>query len=209
MNRIRLIIWVLSLLLTILPGGPVGAAQDGTKRAGPSQVVTAFHETLLEVMKNAKILGIQGRYDKLDGRIKQTFHLGLMARIASGSYWRKASKTETENLVAAFSRLSISTYASQFDGYSGQSFETQGEKPGPQKTTLVKTQIIDPTSGPVDITYVTREIKGQWKVVDVLLDSSISELAVRRSEYRRILKTGGINGLIGALNTKADQLMAE
>jgi hypothetical protein len=32
---------------------------------------------------------------------------------------------------------------------------------------------------------------------------------VRRSEYRRILKTSGISGLIGVLNAKADQLLAE
>lgn len=209
MNRIRLFIWILSLLLAIPPIVPVRAAQEATKPAGPSQIVTAFHGTLLDVMKNAKSLGIQGRYEKLNGRIEQTFHLGLMVRIASGSYWRKASQTEIEKLMAAFSRLSISTYASQFDGFSGQSFETLGEKPGPQKTTLVKSQIIDPTSGRVDITYVTRKIKGQWKVVDVLLDSGISELAVRRSEFRRILKTGGISGLIGVLNAKADQLLAE
>ncbi|MDA1091343.1 MAG: ABC transporter substrate-binding protein [Proteobacteria bacterium] len=211
MNRIRLLIWVLSPLLTILPVGPIAAAEEATNRASasPSQVVTAFQETLLDVMKNAKALGVRGRYDKLNGRIKQTFHLGLMAQIASGSYWRKASKIETDKLVAAFSHLSISTYASQFDGYSGQSFKTQGEKPGPQNTTLIKTQIITPDSTPVDITYVTREIKGQWRVIDVLLDTGISELAVRRSEYRRILNTGGIGGLISTLNTKANQLLAE
>ena len=107
------------------------------------------------------------------------------------------------------SRLSISTYASQFDGYSGQSFETQGQKPGPQKTVLVKTRIIDPGSDPIDLTYVTREIKGRWRIIDVLLDTGISELAVRRSEYSRILKTRGVDGLIDALNSKATQLLSE
>ena len=88
MNRIRLFIWILTLLLAIPPIGPVRAAQEATKPAGPSQIVTAFHGTLLDVMKNAKSLGIQGRYEKLNGRIEQTFHLGLMARIARGSYWK-------------------------------------------------------------------------------------------------------------------------
>ena len=209
MNRIRLFIWILSLLLAIPPIGPVRAAQDGAKPAGPSQIVTAFHETLLEVMKNAKTLGTRGRYDKLASQIERTFDLENMARITTGSFWRKSSKPEIEELVAAFTRFSISTYTSQFDGYSGQSFVTQGEKPGPQKTTLVKTQIIDPTSGPVDITYVTRKKKDQWRVIDVLLAGNISELARRISEFRRILKTGGISGLIDVLNAKADQLLAE
>ena len=202
MIRLRFFLFA-ALFALVTP--PAKAETDG----GPARVVTAFHDTLLGVMKNAEALGVKGRYEKLAQRIEQSFHLALMAQVSVGSHWRKATKAQTDKLVAAFSHLSISTYASQFDGYSGQSFETQGEKPGPQKTVLVKTQIIDPGSDPVDITYVTREIKGQWRIIDVLLDTGISELAVRRSEYRRILKTGGIDGLIRTLNAKADQLLNE
>ncbi|MBL6948508.1 MAG: ABC transporter substrate-binding protein [Rhodospirillales bacterium] len=182
---------------------PVTQAADHS----PSQIVTAFHDTLLVVMKEAKALGTKGRYKKLAPRIEESFHLPLMTQVSAGSYWRKATKEQSKKLVTAFSHLSISTYASQFDGYSGQSFATRSVKPGPQNTMLVKTQILDPDSKAVDITYVTRKIKSQWRIIDVLLDNGISELAVRRSEYRRILKTGGIEGLIATLNAKADQLL--
>ena len=50
---------------------------------------------------------------------------------------------------------------------------------------------------------------GAWRIVDVLLDSSISELAVRRSEYARVLRKDGIDGLIATLGEKADALAAE
>ena len=185
--------------------GTTGAA--GAATPTPSQVVTSFHEALLGVMKRAKQLGVKGRYEKLAPVIERVFHLRLMVRVASGSFWRKADPEQLKKLVAAFSRLSISTYASQFDGYSGQSFETGGEKPGPQKTTLVATRIIDPGNDAVEITYVTRKIKGAWRIIDVLLGGGISELAVRRSEYRQILKTGGVQGLIKTLNAKAEQLL--
>lgn len=195
----------LLLILGALAYTPAAMAVE----TSPSQVVTAFHEGLLTVMKEAKTLGPKGRYEKLAPRIERSFHLALMAQVSASSHWRKATEEQAEKLVAAFSHLSISTYASQFDSYSGQSFVTLSEKPGPQKTVLVKTQIIDPGSKTVDITYVTHKIKGQWRIIDVLLDNGISELAVRRSEYRRILKTGGIDGLIGTLITKADQLLKE
>ncbi|NQU59754.1 MAG: ABC transporter substrate-binding protein [Rhodospirillales bacterium] len=169
--------------------------------------MTAFHDSLLGVMKNAKALGVKGRFEKLGPSIKESFHLRLMVQVASSSYWKKATPAQIEKLVDAFTRLSVSTYASQFNGYSGQAFKTVGSKPGPQKTTLIKTQIIDPGNDPIDLTYVTRKIKGSWRIIDVLLDTGISELAVRRSEYRRILSSGGIDGLIGTLNAKADQLL--
>lgn len=175
----------------------------------PSELVGAFHESLLGVMKAAKTLGVKGRYEKLESRIEESFHLPLMIRVAASSYWKKADPTQTEKLIHAFTRLSVSTYASRFDSYSGQSFETRGEKQGPQNTTLVETRIIDPDSDFVEITYVTRKIKGEWRIVDVLVDTGISALAVRRSEYRRVLKTRGIDGLIDILNKKADQLLTE
>ncbi|MCH7550132.1 MAG: ABC transporter substrate-binding protein [Proteobacteria bacterium] len=194
-------------LVPLLTAMVVIAPSAGWAQSSPSDIVTAFHESLLGVMKKAKTLGVKGRFEKLASPLKQNFHFRLMTQVAAGSYWRKSGPAQIDRLVDAFARLSISTYASRFDGYSGQSFETEGEKPGPQKTILVKTRIIDPGSDPVDLTYVTRKIKGEWRIIDVLLDVGISELAVRRSEYRRVLKIGGIEGLIETLNRKADQLL--
>ena len=45
-----------------------------------------------------------------------------------------------------------------------------------------------------------------WLISDIYLDSAISEVATRRSEFAAILKTDGIDGLIAALNRKADML---
>jgi ABC-type transporter MlaC component len=43
---------------------------------------------------------------------------------------------------------------------------------------------------------------------DIYLDGTISEVATRRSEFAAILKNDGIDGLIAALNRKADILTA-
>ena len=194
-------------LVPLLTAMVVIAPSAGGAQLSPSDIVTAFHQSLLGVMKEAKTLGVKGRFEKLASPLKQNFHFRLMTKGAAGSYWRKSGPAQIDRLVDAFTRLSISTYASRFDGYSGQSFETESEKPGPKKTILVKTRIIDPGFDPVDLTYVTHKSKGEWRIIYVLLDAGISELAVRRSEYRRVLKTGGVDGLIETLNRKADQLL--
>ena len=194
-------------LVPLLTAMVVIAPSAGGAQLSPSDIVTAFHQSLLGVMKEAKTLGVKGRFEKLTSPLKQNFHFRLMTQVAAGSYWRKSGPAQIDRLVDAFTRLSISTYASRFDGYSGQFFETESDKPGPQKTILVKTRIIDPGFDPVDLTYVTHKIKGEWRIIDVLLDAGISELAVRRSEYRRVLKTGGVDGLIETLNRKVDKLL--
>lgn len=47
-----------------------------------------------------------------------------------------------------------------------------------------------------------------WLISDIYLDGAISEVATRRSEFGAILKNEGIDGLIVALNRKADILTA-
>lgn len=197
-----------ALLLSLMAADlPPRAASAAPATAG--ELIAAFHDSLLGVMKEAKTLGIKGRYDRLASRIEQSFNLPLMIQVAASSYWQKASPEQVDKLIVAFTRLSISTYASNFSGFSGESFETRGEKPGPQNTTLVSTRIVKITGSPVEIVYVTRQAKGEWRIVDVLVDNGISELAVRRSEYRAILQSGGVDGLIATLNAKSDQLLNE
>jgi len=170
-------------------------------------VVTRLHDTLLSVMKEADTLGVKGRDRHLAPEIERAFHLRLMARITSGAVWMKADTAQRDSLAAAFSRLSIATYASRFQGYSGQSFETIGGRPGPAATHLVDTRILRPGESPIPLTYVLKQVDGRWGIVDILLDTGISELAVRRSEYRSILKKDGLDGLIAVFNAKVDELL--
>jgi ABC-type transporter MlaC component len=47
-----------------------------------------------------------------------------------------------------------------------------------------------------------------WLNSDIYLDGAISEVVTRRSEFAAILKNDGVDGLIAALNRKADILTA-
>lgn len=194
---------ILTLLTFIFSAFPAVAQNS------PSAVVDDFQLDLLQVMKEAETLGIKGRYDYLTGSLEEAFDLVRMTRIAVGRFWRQATQEQRETLANAFKRMSVSTYASQFDSYSGQAFKIIGERPGPQKTILVETHIVRPDDDPAKITYVMKKINNRWRIADLLLDDSISQLAVRRSEYRSVLKSRGVDGLIAVLNDKADRLIAQ
>lgn len=175
----------------------------------PQEIVENFHVSLIDVMKNAKALGFQGRYTKLDPVIAEAFNLPTMMQIASGSFWRKASPAEKSTMTDVFRRISVGTYANRFVGYSGQSFKTIKVKEGPQNTRLVETELVNPDGDDVDLTYVMLKSKGNWRIIDVLLGGGISEIALRRSEYRRILKNEGVQGLVNALGRKADAMKTQ
>ena len=70
----------------------------------------------------------------------------------------------------------------------------------------MKSQIVKANGEPVKIDYLMRRSGDGWLISDIYVDGAISEVATRRSEFAAILKTEGIDGLIAALNRKADLL---
>ncbi len=202
----------LAFLLTPLISSPstvyAASSKNSDSPAAPAAVVEGFHAALLEAMKRADELGLIGRYKFLAPRVEESFNQTRMIRVATGTAWKAANTEQRKRLLDAFARMSTGTYAAQFNGYSGQRFETIRERPGPQKTVLVETKILDRGGKTeADLTYVLLAVKKRWRIVDILLDNTISQLAVRRSEYRRILKKDGMDGLIAILNKKADGLL--
>jgi phospholipid transport system substrate-binding protein len=71
---------------------------------------------------------------------------------------------------------------------------------------MVRSRIIKADGEPVKVDYMMRRSGESWLISDIYLDSAISEVATRRSEFAAILKREGIDGLIAALNRKADIL---
>ena len=73
---------------------------------------------------------------------------------------------------------------------------------------MVKSRIIKANGEPVNVDYMMRRNGDTWLISDIYLDGVISEVATRRSEFRAIVKNEGIDGLIAALNRKANILSA-
>jgi phospholipid transport system substrate-binding protein len=169
--------------------------------------VRAFYDALLDVMKRAKALGIKGRYGTLAPVIEQTFDLPAMTRIAVGPRWTSIPKEQQAALVDAFSRMTIATYASRFDGYSGERFEVGSDVDARGSGSVVHTRIVQPKGEPVALNYLMRKAGGRWKAVDVYLTGTISELATRRSEFNSILDAGGPQALIGSLRQQTDRML--
>ena len=177
-------------------------APAGDAASAPVKVVERLHAALLDVMKNAGKLGYQGRYDELAPVLNETYDTAFMAEKTVGRHWSKATPPQQAELVATFSRFMISNYAGRFDAYSGQKFETVSEEPSAQATVLVRTHLTQPQGDPVHLDYRLRENGGTWKIVDVYLNGTVSEVALRRSEYASLINRDGWQALIVALDDR-------
>jgi phospholipid transport system substrate-binding protein len=169
--------------------------------------IRRFYDALLDVMKRAKTLGVKGRYDVLAPVISSSFDLPAMTRIAVGPKWTSIPPDQQKQLVDGFSRMTIATYASRFDGYSGEKFEIDPNVETRTSGSVVHTRIVQASGEPVTLNYLMRKSGAAWKIVDVYLTGTISELATRRAEFASILDSGGAQALIASLRAQAERLM--
>lgn len=191
----------IAFLLATLLIAPVVHAQQGS----PTAVVERLHQTLLAVMQDGRRLGYQGRYQRLDSVLNATYDYDEMARVASGSYWRKFSPDEQRLVADAFARMSAATYASRFDDFGGEQFQTLGTRRAPGGGVLVQTRLVRPNGEDVKLDYLVKQTDQGWQIVDVFYMGGISEVANQRSQFLSLLKSGGVDLLVASLNEKAQQ----
>ena len=115
------------------------------------------------------------------------------------------SEAQRQQVTESFGRYISAIYTDRFDSYAGQKLEVTGEQPSPGGV-MVKSQIVKANGEPVKVDYQMRRDGEGWLISDVYLDGAISEVATRRSEFGGIIRTQGVDGLIAALNRKADVL---
>jgi phospholipid transport system substrate-binding protein len=169
----------------------------------PESQIRRLNTTLIGIMKSAEEgLSYQGRFERVAPVVQETFDMPFMAAKTIGSYWRKLDPEERRRWVKAFGDFTISNFADRFDGFSGQTLEIRGERPASRDTLIVETRLNRPGDDAVDLDYRMRARAGDWRVVDIYSDGSVSEVALRRSEYSSFLKGGGIDDLIAAVSAK-------
>ena len=185
---------------------PAVAASAVTVSAPTSaavETVRAFYDHLIDAMKGGDQLGFSGRYKKLEPAIKAAFDLPTMTRLSIGPTWGKTTPDEQQAVVSAFSDFSVATYASRFNGYDGEEFSITGQKPVTSGV-MVETQIRPKDGDVIALNYLMRpDDKGNYRIVDVYLNGSISELATRRAEFSAIVQRDGISALVSALGEKS------
>ena len=142
--------------------------------SSPIPTVEAFHAGLLEIMKQAKTIGFQGRVEKLEPLMGRTFDLDFMASKTVGRHWATLSDPDKKRWAATFTRFTTANYAGRFTGFTGEQFITLGVEDAAQDTRLVRTKIVVPNEEDVELNYRVIQRNGTWKVIDVFLNGKVS-----------------------------------
>jgi len=201
MQRIRNIATFAALLLLVLGSSERAFAQS------PSDVVASINDALIEAMKGGAELGFEGRYEILEPVLTSAYNFPAMIKVIIGrAKWNEFSEDQRTEVTSKFAEMSISTFAARFKNHTGQTFQILGEQAGARGSVVVENQLLNPGKENVTINYVLRKFDEAWRVIDVQLGGTTSELATRRSEYGAVLARDGYDGLVQMISEKIADL---
>ena len=148
----------------------------------------------------------QQRFDLIALVADRALDLDTILRVSVGLRWSALDETARKSLFTVFRAFTIASYAANFDKDNGDRFEVLPEVRTSGADRIVQSKLIVSDGAPVRIDYVMRDGTGGWRVVDVLLDGSISRVAVQRSDFRALLASDDPAPLVASLSRKVTEL---
>ncbi|MGA3397908.1 MAG: ABC transporter substrate-binding protein [Acetobacteraceae bacterium] len=196
---------LLGATLLAVAGVPLSArAVDAAAVVGPIQQLC---DGLLAVMHAGQTVPFAQRFDQLAPAVENAFDLDTILQVSVGLAWPMLPPDQKAMLQAAFRRYTIASYVNSFNNYTGQRFEVSPQlRELPNDEQEVNTRIIPRSGDPHVLDYVMRQNPQGWRAVDVLLDGTISRVAVQRSDFRSLLTRGGAAALAKSLQEKTADL---
>jgi phospholipid transport system substrate-binding protein len=196
------------VLLWVLGFAPLANSAYAANSDPAAVQVQRLHTSLLDSMRAGSSLANIERYRKLAPVVEQVLDLPLMTRLAIGPGWTNFSVEQQQAAIAAFTRLTISSYVHNFRTFSGEKFELDDNVLSRGADKIVQSKIISPHDEPTSLIYRMRESGGLWKIIDVSYDG-VSELTLRRSDFSAAIAAGGAPVLIDHLNKLSDVQMKQ
>lgn len=166
--------------------------------ATPVAAIEHFNAATLDIMKNAKALGAEGRANRFEPAVREAFDLPAMTAFAVGPAWAGFSPADRSEVTKAFTRMTAASYAQNFTGYNGEKFTIAPATVPRGADVVVKSKIVA-DGKPTEIDYRMRGSGTAWKAVDVYYEGGISQLSIRRSEFAATVASGGAAALVKKL----------
>ena len=192
------------------PSSPLPSNPAAPASRQPAQQIAALDEALLQGMKAGHAAPFATRMAALTPVIQQVFDLSLIVRASVGpARWLSIPEAQKATLMEVFTQFTVASYVANFDSFSGETFTVAPGLRHVGQEVVVQTRIQGTSGDPTRLDYVMRETGGGWHVVDILLDGSISRVAVTRSDFRALLgPSGDATALIDSLRGKVASLTA-
>ena len=160
--------------------------------------VNELHESLIKISDktiNSDNLAM------IDDVVKNSYDLEKMGKIIIGIDWKQMDTKTQKEFINVFKRFISVNYFRRFNKINELDFEHQTVTDIEDKFKLARV-ILTADNEKFKIDYLLGFKNEKWKIFDVLLDGSISEVATKKSDFKKIIKEEGVSGLVKNLSIR-------
>ena len=185
------------LLLSTAPG-------QATTPEGATRHIQALGDQAIAIIQRSDI-SLAQREAAFRQILQQGFAVQAIARFVLGKHWRRATPSERSDFTELFSEFMLKSFSQRLGGYQGENFIITGARPAGKRDVLVSTRIERPSGPPVEAGWRVREVNGQYRILDVMVQG-VSMAITQRDEFSSVVQREGISGLIQVLRAKTQRL---
>ena len=180
--------------------GVIAMSSFSAHAATPEETITLFTDAILEAMDDEADSSMLDRYEIMYDGVGETFDLKVLARATINRvYWKTWSGEQQADYAEMLHRYQSAVLADRFEPGSDISFTIDNTIDAPRGTKIVETSIIRDDDDDIGLDYRLVKRSDRWRIIDIYLDSKISEVAMRRSEYSAVVRDEGYDALMTAL----------
>ena len=202
---------ILTAMLCLAPGAWMAMAQnqpvEQTDPTAATVVVERLQAGIANSPSSADGTSFEQRYAALAPLIDQTHDLPYIARFALRREWSELSDDQRDRYIDEFTRLSITNYVSRFRNATVDTFAVSGQEELPRGQIEVTGTLAVAGGEKLPVSYILHPSDGSWKIINIIVDG-ISDLALKRSEYRRVMEDEDFAGLLEYLSSQIADLVA-
>ena len=137
----------------------------------------------------------------IDDVVKNSYDLEKMGKIIIGVDWKQMDTKSKKEFINVFKRFISVNYFRRFNKINELDFEHQTVKVIGDKFKLARV-ILTADNEKLKMDYLLGFKNEKWKIFDVLIDGSISEVATKKSDFKKIIKEEGVSGLVKNLRIR-------
>ena len=168
----------------------------------PMMTVNFLHEGLKKISSNnnsdlSNVLKV----------INRTYDAEKMLKMIMGAAWKNQDNEKKKELIEVFKKYISKNYLNRFSKIQDVSFSNEKKEKISSDFFLVRSNLIVKQEK-ISIDYLLHLKDNTWKIFDVLLDGSVSEIATKKSEFRIYIKEKKIDELIEALKRFNSQIQS-
>lgn len=196
-------------LFSIVVGFFLLSASVFAQEETPDALIKKVTDDVLTIVRQDK--DIQGGNTKkaielVEAKVLPHFNFLHMTALAMGKDWNKASPEQKKQLSEEFKTLLVRTYSNALTGYKDQAVRYKPTKmPSGDTDVVVKTEIVQSGSKPIQLDYSMEKTAEGWKVYDVIV-AGVSLVTNYRDTFSQEVRASGIDGLVKMIGDKNKQL---